>query len=186
MCNQYNRRARRHSGGVCVCHVTSPATSIENPRMSKLRQRQRNTRAKADHVTDCVPPCPHISRAGIHTVCAWSDWEWSMQSRLSRGQTARIVSGFHCVCFAPGENSLWGGSFHQHSSMYLPHFRRGGVVAVLTDIIYILWLCSWESQTQMDQMEGMKTGESRDKSDARHYAPKAQFWLIKVSFVRLI
>ncbi len=59
-------------------------------------------------------------------------------------------------------------------------------MAVLTDIIYILWLCSWESQTQMDQMEGMKTGESRDKSDARHYAPKAQFWLIKVSFVRLI
>ncbi len=87
--------------------------------MSKLRQRQRNIHTKRGHK----------DKAGIHTVCAWSDWEWSMQSRLSRGPTARIVSGFHCICFAPGENSLWGGSF----------------------------LCSWESQ--MDQMEGMKTVE---------------------------
>ncbi len=87
--------------------------------MSKLRQRQRNIHTKRGHK----------DKAGIHTVCAWSEWEWSMQSRLSRGPTARIVSGFHCICFAPGENSLWGGSF----------------------------LCSWESQ--MDQMEGMKTVE---------------------------
>ncbi len=41
-----------------------------------------------------------------HTVCAWSDCEWSMQSRLSRGPTARIVSGFHYVRFAPGKLSL--------------------------------------------------------------------------------
>ncbi len=55
----------------------------------------------------CVSPCPHyINRVGIHTVCAWSDWEWSMQSRLSRGPTAHIVSGFHCVRFAPGKLSL--------------------------------------------------------------------------------
>ncbi len=26
-----------------------------------------------------------------------------MQSQLSRGQTAHIVSGSHCVCFAPGK-----------------------------------------------------------------------------------
>ncbi len=83
----------------------------------------------------CVPPCPHcIKRAGMHTVCAWSDWEWSMLSRLSRGPTACIVSGFHCVCFAPGENSLWGGSFHQRSSRCRPRFHRGGALAVLVGI----------------------------------------------------
>ncbi len=54
-------------------------------------------------------------------------------------------------------------------------------MAVLTDIIYISWLCSWESQTQMDQMEGMKTGESRDKSDARPCSKSAI--LVNKSFV---
>ncbi len=29
-----------------------------------------------------------------------------MQSRLSRGATVHIVSGFHCVRFAPGKLSL--------------------------------------------------------------------------------
>ncbi len=38
-------------------------------------------RAKVDHVIDCVfLPAHVISRAGIHTVCAWSAWEWSTQS----------------------------------------------------------------------------------------------------------
>ncbi len=66
----------------------------------------------------------------------WSDWEWSMQGRLSRGPTAHIMSGFHCVWYAHGgENSFWGGSFHQRSSQYLPRFRWGGaVVAVLMGI----------------------------------------------------
>ncbi len=30
----------------------------------------------------------------------WSAWEWSMQSRLSRGPAVRIVSGYHCVHFS--------------------------------------------------------------------------------------
>ncbi len=34
--------------------VMLQASNIESSRMSKLRQRQRNIRAKADHVTDCV------------------------------------------------------------------------------------------------------------------------------------
>ncbi len=45
---------------LCVCQsylllfVMLQASNIESSRMSKLRQRQRNIRAKADHVTDCV------------------------------------------------------------------------------------------------------------------------------------
>ncbi len=31
---------------------------------------QRQIRAKVDHVTDCVPPCPRYITSGIHTVCA--------------------------------------------------------------------------------------------------------------------
>ncbi len=111
-----------HSAKLCVCVSHDlwsvsliycclscyKSSNIESSHMSKLRQRQRNTRAKADHITDCViPPFPHyIKRTGIHAVCAWSDWEWRMQSLLSRGPTAHIVSGFHCVCFAPGKLSL--------------------------------------------------------------------------------
>ncbi len=30
-----------------------------------------------------------------------------MQSRLSREPTARIMSGIHCVCFAPGGETLF-------------------------------------------------------------------------------
>ncbi len=68
---------------------------------------QRHIRAKVDHVTDCVfLPAHTIPRAGYTQFVRWSDWEWSMQSRLSRGPTARIMSGI--LCFAPGGgNSLW-------------------------------------------------------------------------------
>ncbi len=38
-------------------------------------------------------PAHATSRVGIHTVCAWSDWERSTQSRLSREPTVRIVRG---------------------------------------------------------------------------------------------
>ncbi len=96
------------------------------------------------HYRLCAPPCPHYISSGIHTVCASSDWEWSMQSRLSRGATARIFEWLPLrMLRSRGENSLWGGSFHQRSSV-----ER--------------WLCSWESQ--MDQMEGMKTGEPLSSS----------------------
>ncbi len=87
------------------------------------------------HYRLCDPPCPHYISSGIHTVCAWSDWEWSMQSRLSRGPTARIFEWLPLrMLRSRGENSLWGGSFHQRSSRYQPRFRRGGAVAVLVRI----------------------------------------------------
>ncbi len=39
----------------------------------------------------CLPAHATL-QVGIHTVCAWSAWERSTQSRLSRGSTARIVA----------------------------------------------------------------------------------------------
>ncbi len=103
--------------------------------MEKTRKQtyQRQIRAKVDHVTDCVfLPAHAISRAGYTQFLRWSDWEWSMQGRLS----ARIMSGFHCVCFAPGggggELSL-RREFSPASSQHLPRCRWGGAVAVLAD-----------------------------------------------------
>ncbi len=62
-----------------------------------------------------------------------------MQSRLSRGPTARIVSGFPCVCFAPGRLSL----------------RREPSPAFLA-------VLSWGSQ--LDLVEGMETSVSLSPS----------------------
>ncbi len=82
--------------------------------MSKTRKRQRNIRAKADHVTDCVffPTNTSSNKRGY--------------TQFVRGL---IGSGFPCICFASGENSLWGGSFHQRSLPVptpLPPRRSGG------------------------------------------------------------
>ncbi len=103
-------------------------------------------RAKVDHVIDCVfLPAHVISRAGIHTVCAWSAWEWSTQSWLLRGPAVRIVSGYHCVHFAPG------GSLHQRSSRCWPRLH------------------SWGSQ--LDLAEGMEMdGPLSSSSPARSIA----------------
>ncbi len=58
------------------------------------------------HSTDSVWfPALASSRAGIHTVCAWSAWGRSTWSRLLREPAARIVSGFQYTRFAPGELS---------------------------------------------------------------------------------
>ncbi len=75
------------------------SSNIERFRMSKpMTKRKEHKGESKSSYRLCVPPCPHyIKWAGIHTVCAWSDWGWSMQS---------IVSGFHCVRFAPGNLSL--------------------------------------------------------------------------------
>ncbi len=62
----------------------------------------------------CVPPCPYckeLNERGYTQFVRWSDWEWSMQGRLSRGPTAHIMSGFHCVCFAPGGKTLFKREF---------------------------------------------------------------------------
>ncbi len=43
------------------------------------------------------------------------------------------------------------------------------------------------TETYFERVGGLRGGcWSRDKSDARHYDPKAQFLLIKVAFIRLI
>ncbi len=108
--------------------------------MSKLRQRQRNIRVKADHVTDCVcsslPSLQRVKRAGLHTVCAmvWLGVKHA-ESALEGGDCPHYEWLPLHMLRSRGENSLWGGSFHQRSSQYLPRFRWGGaVVAVLVGI----------------------------------------------------
>ncbi len=103
---------------VCVSHdlcsvslIYCCLSSYNHPATYKapvcLKPRPRQIRVKAGHVTDCVFLLANAtSRTGIHTVCAWSAWERSTQSRLSRGPTARIASGFPCIRFAPGRLSL--------------------------------------------------------------------------------
>ncbi len=59
-----------------------------------------------------------------------------MKHAESALEGGRIVRRFHCVRFAPGKLSLRSKAER--------------------------WLCSWESQ--MDQMEGMKTGEPLSSS----------------------
>ncbi len=84
--------------------------------MSKLRQRQRNIRVKADHVTDCVcsspPTLQRVKRARLHTVCAMV---W-----LGVKHAESALEGADCPHYewlplrmlrSRGENSLWGGSF---------------------------------------------------------------------------
>jgi len=100
-------------------------------------------RAKVDHVIDCVfLPAHVISRAGIHTVCAWSAWEWSTQSWLLRGPAVRIVSGYHCVHFAPGGFS----SRREPSPAFLallgsPPLRRSG--GCIRGVRSWIWQMEW-------------------------------------------
>ncbi len=91
--------------------------------MSKPWQRQINKGESRSRYRLCVPPCLHyIKRAGIHTVCAWSDWKRSMQRRLP----ALWVASTAYASFP--ESFLWGGSFHQRFSRCRLHFRQGGAV----------------------------------------------------------
>ncbi len=117
-------------------------------------------RAKVDHVIDCVfLPAHVISRAGIHTVCAWSAWEWSTQSWLLRGPAVRIVSGYHCVHFAPGG----------FSSRREPAFTSVPRVAGLASAEAEWRLHSWGSQ--LDLAEGMEMdGPLSSSSPARSIA----------------
>ncbi len=63
-----------------------------------------------------------------------------MQSWLSRGPTARIVSGFHCVRFDSRKPLFEEGVFNSFAC------GAGPASAKVEQ-----WLCSWKSQ--MDQME---------------------------------
>ncbi len=56
---------------------------------------------------------------------------------------------------------------------------------ILLHVIYIAAGTYFE-QGGLRNKTGGGGGGSRDKSDARHYDPKAQLLLIKVSFIRLI
>ncbi len=53
---------------IYCCLSCYKSSNIESSRMSKPRQRQRNIRAKADHVIDYVFP-HYIKRAGNTQLC---------------------------------------------------------------------------------------------------------------------
>ncbi len=100
--------------------------------MSKLRQRQRNTRAKADHITDCVFPPSHTTLNERGYTQFVRGLIGSEECRVcSRLPTLWVASTAYASL---PENSLWGGSFYQRSSWGRPFFCRGGVVAVLVRI----------------------------------------------------
>ncbi len=85
----------------------------------------------------CVPPCPCYISSGIHTVCAWSDCSLLQACRVALEGADSLHFWVASTAYASlpgGGDSLWGGSFHQCSSRYLPHFRQGGEVAVLVGI----------------------------------------------------
>ncbi len=67
--------------------------------MSKPRQRQKNIREKADHVTDCV-------LLPAHTTSNERGYTQFGRGLIGCEATARIVSGFHCVRFAHRKLSL--------------------------------------------------------------------------------
>ncbi len=108
------------------------SSNIESSCISKPKQRQRSIRAKADHVTDCV-------FLPAHTTANERGYTQFVRDLI--GSEARRVGsrgGFHCVCFATGKLSFLV------VPAPLPPSRSVG-------------RCLRESQ--MDQMEGMKTGE---------------------------
>ncbi len=125
---------------IYCCLLSYNSSNIESSRMSKLRQRQRNVREKADHVTDCVfLSAPHYIKWDTQFVRGLIVSEaCRVGSRGGRLPALWVASTTYASL---PESSLWGGSFHQGSSR---------------------WLCSWESQ--VDQMEGMKTGEPLSSS----------------------
>ncbi len=65
---------------MCVSHVyvLSLFTVVCQRKIGNKKEREKDKkqtyqmqiRAKVDHVTDCVPPCPRYITSGIHTVCA--------------------------------------------------------------------------------------------------------------------
>ncbi len=113
---------------LCVCqsHICSVSlfTVVCQRKIGNKKERekektrkqtyQRQIRAKVDHVTDCVfLPAHVISWAGYTQFVRWSDWEWSMQKRLSRPDCPHYEWLPLRMLRSRGGNSLWGGSFHQ-------------------------------------------------------------------------
>ncbi len=106
---------------------------------------QRHIRVKVDHVTDC----PHYITSGIHTVCAmvWLGVKHA-ESALEGADCPHYEWQSLRMLRSRGENSVWGGSFHQ-----CPRSTCHAAAEVEQ------WLCS-----QMDQMEGIKTGDPLSSS----------------------
>ncbi len=120
---------------IYCCLSCYKSSNIECSRMSKPRQRQRNMRAKADHVTGCVFLPAHTTsneRGYTQFVLGLIGSEACRVS--SRGGRLPALWVASTAYASLPENSLWGGSFHQRFSRYQPRFCRGGAVAVLVGI----------------------------------------------------
>ncbi len=171
MCNQSKRWARRHgqvtswsgslktrevqpasafclSAKLCVCASVTIyesyllSSNIESSSMSKAEAKHKGKSSSRYRL--CVPPCPrYISSGDTHGLCV----VWLGAKHAS---TARFISGFHCVRFTPRrlfEEGAFPGVPRGAGSTVAEAERRLG---------------SWESQ--MDQVEGMKTVEPLSSS----------------------
>ncbi len=108
------------------CLSSYNSSNIERFRMSKPRQRERNIRAKVNHVTDCVfLPAHTISNEQGYTQFVHG---------LIGGEACRALWVASSAYASLPEISLWGESFHQLSSRCRPRFGQSGAVAVLMGI----------------------------------------------------
>ncbi len=164
MCNQSKRWAGRHGrvtswprcsrrqlsvtqqssvrASVTIYESYLLSSNIESSSMSKAEAKHKGKSSSRYRL--CVPPCPrYISRGDTHglcVVCLGAKHAW----------TARFISGFHCVRFTP-RRLFEEGAF--------PGVPRGAGPTVAEAERR---LGSWESQ--MDQVEGMKTVEPLSSS----------------------
>ncbi len=137
---------------IYCCLSCYKSSNIECSRMSKPRQRQRNMRAKADHVQVVCSSLPtlHQTSGDTHSLClVWLG--------VKRAESA--LEGADCP------HCEWLPLRTLHSRKTL--FEEGVFTSVSRGTSTASaeaeqWLCSWESQ--MDQMEGLKTGKPLSSS----------------------
>ncbi len=97
-------------------------------------------------------PAHVISRAGYTQFVRGLIGSEACRVGSRGGRLPAFLSGFHCVCFAPGGKTL----FEEGVFISVPC----GTCPASAEVER--WLCSWESQ--MDQIEGMKMGETLSSS----------------------
>ncbi len=141
------------SKALCVCQSRICSVSPIYCCLSSYTSIWKLQHVKVDHIIDCVLLPAHIISRAVYTQFV-RGLIGSEACRIGSrgGRLPAFLSGFHCVCFAPGGKIL----FEEGVFTSVPRSTCPASAEVER------WLCSWESQ--MDQMEGMKTGEPLSSS----------------------
>jgi len=141
------------SKDLCVCQSRICSVSPIYCCLSSYTSIWKLQHVKVDHVIDCVfLPAHVISRAGYTQFVRGLIGSEACRVVSRGGRLPAFLSGFHCVCFAPGGKTL----FEEGVFISVPC----GTCPASAEVER--WLCSWESQ--MDQIEGMKMGETLSSS----------------------